>query len=210
MGPVVSPLVRRRPGASDATRWHHPGPPPPAFLALMETIRRVPLRTERGWQARDAVGLLTQRRALERSYYTEAARAVRIASSRLWRLKRCAYTFSVIEASSWTLIYHRPTYPNRAVANGLDTVTHEMLHALGIRDEAQTECYAMQLSWAMGAGLGVPYGYATRLSRLSLGNYFLHPPQYVDTIRCRENGQWDLLPGKNSLPWHWNEGAQET
>jgi hypothetical protein len=36
-----------------------------------------------------------------------------------------------------TLLYHRPQYPNAITANAVDTLTHEMLRALGIRNEAQ-------------------------------------------------------------------------
>lgn len=101
-----------------------------------------------------------------------------------------------------TLLYHRPRYANATIATDLDTVTHEMVHALGFVDEAQTECYAMQLSIVMAVELGVPLVYANQLARLTLANYFLHPPRYIDTIRCRENGVWDLTPGKPAPPWH--------
>jgi hypothetical protein len=75
-----------------------------------------------------------------------------------------------------TLLYHRPLYPNRILADAVDTVTHEMIHAIGIRDEAVTECYAMQVSLLMALRLGVPLKYSEQLARLTLGNYFLHPP----------------------------------
>lgn len=101
-----------------------------------------------------------------------------------------------------TLLYHRPQYPNRIVANAVDTVTHEMIHAIGIRNEAETECFAMQLTIVMALRLGVPVNYSQQLARLTLDNYPLHPPQYVDTNRCRENGAWDLQPNTPSPPWH--------
>jgi hypothetical protein len=101
-----------------------------------------------------------------------------------------------------TLLYHRPQYPNQYTANAVDTLTHEMIHALGVRDEAATECFAMQLNWVTAHALGVPMHYSVRLSHLSLGNYGYHPPRYVDTSRCRENGAWDLWKGSPSLPWH--------
>jgi hypothetical protein len=101
-----------------------------------------------------------------------------------------------------TLLYHRPLYPNRILANAVDTVTHEMIHAIGFVDEAQTECFAMQLSSLMAYQLGVPVRYSNQLARLTLSNYFMHPPQYVDPSRCREDGIWDLTPGHPSPPWH--------
>jgi len=104
-----------------------------------------------------------------------------------------------------TLLYHRPKYANVVTANALDTLTHEMIHALGVHDEAQTECFAMQLSFVTGVQLGLPLAYAENLDRLSLRNYFSHPPNYVDTRDCREGGAWDLFRSKPSLPWHMTD-----
>jgi hypothetical protein len=101
-----------------------------------------------------------------------------------------------------TLLYHRPKFANVVTANALDTLTHEMIHALGIHDEAQTECFAMQLSFVTGVKLGLPLAYAENLDRLSLRNYSSHPSAYVDRARCREGGAWDLTPHTFSLPWH--------
>jgi hypothetical protein len=101
-----------------------------------------------------------------------------------------------------TLLYHRPAYPNRYTANAVDTLTHEMIHALGVRSEAATECFAMQLNWITADVLGVPIRYSTRLSHLSLGNYRYHPASYVDPLRCREDGVWDIWKNTPSLPWH--------
>lgn len=101
-----------------------------------------------------------------------------------------------------TLLNNRPQYPNRIIANGMDTLTHEMVHALGYKNEAQTECYAMQLSIVFAVQLGVPYSYANELSHLSLQNYAAHPPEYQDYARCREGGAWDLIPNHPSPPWH--------
>jgi len=101
-----------------------------------------------------------------------------------------------------TLTYHRPRYANVITANALDTLTHEMIHALGVRNEARTECDAMQLSFVTGWKLGIPLAYAENLDHLSLRNYHSHPPRYIDTRDCRENGAWDLFPNRPSLPWH--------
>ena len=101
-----------------------------------------------------------------------------------------------------TLVYHRPRYANRFTANAVDTLTHEMIHALGVHGEAQTECLAMQLSWITARSLGVPLQYSFTLSHLTLENYPLHPPRYVNRSACREDGRWDLFKGRPSLPWH--------
>jgi hypothetical protein len=60
----------------------------------------------------------------------------------------------------------------------------------------------MQLSFVTGRKMGLPLQYAENLDRLSLRNYLRHPPSYVDPLRCREDGAWDLFRGTPSLPWH--------
>ena len=101
-----------------------------------------------------------------------------------------------------TLLYHRPQFTNVVTADALDTLTHEMIHALGLASEARTECFSMQLSFITGISMGLPSLYAENLDRLSLRNYHGHPPAYVDDQRCREDGAWDLFPRRDSLPWH--------
>jgi hypothetical protein len=101
-----------------------------------------------------------------------------------------------------TLLYHRPRYPNRITANAVGTLTHEMVHALGIENEAKAECFGMQLSLVLALRLRIPRGYAESLARLNLKDYRLHPPRYQDPGRCHEDGAWDLFPSRNSPPWH--------
>jgi hypothetical protein len=105
-----------------------------------------------------------------------------------------------------TLLYHRPRFPNAILADAIETVTHEMMHALGVHDvpqaEAKAECFGMQLSIIMAATLGVPIAYSNQLARLNLQNYVLRPPSYIDFNNCRENGAWDLFPNRASPPWH--------
>jgi hypothetical protein len=108
-----------------------------------------------------------------------------------------------------TLLHHRPQYPNRFTANAVETLAHEMMHALGINRvrygnlaEPMAECYGMQLSVILATDLGVPYAYADRLAKYNLANYALRPAGYRDTSRCRENGAWDLYKNWNSPPWN--------
>src|SRR3989442_15914508 len=108
-----------------------------------------------------------------------------------------------------TLLYHRPLYPNAILANAVETVTHEMMHALGITRqryggsaEPIAECFGMQLSIVMAANLGVPLSYDKQLARLNLINYATRPLSYRDSYKCRENGAWDIFPTRPSPPWH--------
>ena len=101
-----------------------------------------------------------------------------------------------------TLLTSRPVYPNVITANALSTVAHEMLHAMGIRNEAMTECFAMQTGDVLGWHLGIRGQYLRGLSRLFLAANRALPPRYRDAARCREDGAWDLAPGEPSAPWH--------
>ena len=101
-----------------------------------------------------------------------------------------------------TLLTSRPQYPNVITANALDTVAHEMIHAMGIRDERLTECFAMQTADVLGWHLGIRGQYLRGLSRLFLAAYKFLPARYRDPVRCREAGAWDLEPKSPSSPWH--------
>ena len=57
------------------------------------------------------------------------------------------------------------------------------------------------LSIVLASELGVPAAYDAQLARLNLVNYFRRPPNYIDTVDCRENGTWDLFPNRPSPPW---------
>ena len=101
-----------------------------------------------------------------------------------------------------TLLDHRPRYPNVITADAVETLAHETMHSVGVSVEAQAECYGMQLAATVAEKLGVPVAYANSLARLNLDNYKQRPPNYINTAKCREDGVWDLFPGKDSPPWH--------
>jgi hypothetical protein len=54
----------------------------------------------------------------------------------------------------------------------------------------------------MALDLHIPVLYSQQLARLTLLNYFSHPSGYIDTIRCQENGDWDIFQNHPSPPWH--------
>ena len=58
-----------------------------------------------------------------------------------------------------TLLSNKPVYANRITANAVDTLTHEMLHALGWSE--QVECLSMQTSPFMSFTLGLGFRYGT-------------------------------------------------
>lgn len=77
----------------------------------------------------------------------------------------------------------------------LATALHEALHAYGLRNEAQTDCYAVQLVPYAAFYAGLPWRRATYLGSLAVRmTRRLAPPGYWNSRFCRDGGRWDLLP----------------
>ena len=51
-----------------------------------------------------------------------------------------------------TLLHNRPAFPNAFTADAVQTLSHEMMHALGVDSEAEAECLGMQVSAVLAAG----------------------------------------------------------
>lgn len=80
-------------------------------------------------------------------------------------------------------------------------LTHEAVHARGYTNEAQAECYGMQLMPAAGEMLGATPGEAQRLASLYWQHWY---PKHKDTAyhsdACRNNGGLDLWPETDVWP----------
>ena len=85
-------------------------------------------------------------------------------------------------------------------AFGLANALHETMHAYGIKNEAQANCYAVQLVPYAAYYLGLPWKRADYLRKLGL-NFVRRgaPANYWNYGRCRDGGRWDLLPGRDNL-----------
>ncbi len=90
--------------------------------------------------------------------------------------------------------------PTGRRASSLATVLHEAIHAYGLEDEAQVNCYAVQLVPVAARVMGLAPARADYLRRLAL-NYTRRtaPPGYWDSFACRDGGEWDLLPDRENL-----------
>lgn len=85
-------------------------------------------------------------------------------------------------------------------AGALVVAMHETLHAYGIHDEAQTNCYAVQLAPAAAGYLGVPKARIPYLGSLGLRFTRRYAPDgYWDDERCRDGGAWDLFSDRRNL-----------
>ena len=90
--------------------------------------------------------------------------------------------------------------PSARRAFGLTVALHETLHAYGIRNEAQTNCYAVQLVPFAARRAGLSAGSADYLRTLAINSTRrTAPPGYWNGNRCRDGGPWDLLPKRVNL-----------
>jgi hypothetical protein len=90
--------------------------------------------------------------------------------------------------------------PTGRRAAALATVMHETLHAYGVVNEAQTNCYAVQLVPLLGFNMKMTDRRASYLGQLALRYVRSHAPSgYWHAGRCRDGGRWDLLPGLINL-----------
>ena len=100
-----------------------------------------------------------------------------------------------------SILYDRAQIVSSRVAIGVDTLAHESLHLAGVRNEAQTECYAMQWTAITAYKLGGTYTFGRSLASLLWRTYAARtPPAYYDGYRCRNGGAWDLQPRSNVWP----------
>jgi len=83
--------------------------------------------------------------------------------------------------------------PTGRRASSVVTALHEGLHAYGIRNEAQANCYAVQLVPLAGRNLGMTQAKAAYLGSLAL-NYTRSTAAagYWDAAQCRAGGKWDI------------------
>ena len=87
---------------------------------------------------------------------------------------------------------------NARRAGALSTVIHETLHAYGVRNEAQTNCFAVQLVPIFGLNLGMNVTRADYLGTLARNYVRKYAPRgYWNTANCRDGGVWDIFPGRN-------------
>lgn len=90
--------------------------------------------------------------------------------------------------------------PTARRAFGLTVALHETVHAYGIGNEAQTNCYAVQLVPVAASFVGLSEKAGEHLRRLAVDvTRRSAPAGYWDARRCRDGGMWDLLPRRANL-----------
>jgi hypothetical protein len=90
--------------------------------------------------------------------------------------------------------------PNARRADALTVVVHEALHAHGYPNEAQANCYGVQLVPEFARTLKLQTAPADYLSKLARTITRSHAPRgYWNETSCRDGGRWDLVPDRRNL-----------
>jgi hypothetical protein len=82
-------------------------------------------------------------------------------------------------------------------------LAHEAWHLRGVRDEARTECFALQSGVRLGRRLGLSAGTAERLMRQQLAENELRAgstAEYRVSGECRDGAALDLDPASSRFP----------
>jgi hypothetical protein len=101
-----------------------------------------------------------------------------------------AYTRTVKAGEACALPCERPL----AIAWSLNTLAHESYHLAGVRNEAQTECYALQAIDFVARSLGASADQARALAVYSFEQLPGRMPAQYSSPECRDGGQFDLHP----------------
>jgi hypothetical protein len=87
-------------------------------------------------------------------------------------------------------------------AYALATALHERVHAEGVRNEAQTNCYAVQLIYEFARELNFVHTKAMRLEQLGVRKTrSTAPRRYWSSTHCRDGGRWDIYPEFRNLDY---------
>jgi hypothetical protein len=90
--------------------------------------------------------------------------------------------------------YPRAGFDFYEMADAVETLSHEIQHLVDFRNEADTECYAMQSVEQVARGLGAPRTYARALA-VEYWTYWYptNDPEY-STDHCHDGGPLDAHP----------------
>jgi hypothetical protein len=80
------------------------------------------------------------------------------------------------------------------VAWSLNTLAHESYHLAGVRNEAQTECYALQAIDFVAHRLGASPEQGRALAAFSFDELPSRMPSLYSSPECHDGGRYDLRP----------------
>jgi hypothetical protein len=82
----------------------------------------------------------------------------------------------------------------------LNALAHESYHLAGVRNEARTECYALQAIDFVALRLGASEEQARQLAAYSFAQLPPRMPDAYSSPLCRDGGAWDLRPASRIWP----------
>ena len=86
-------------------------------------------------------------------------------------------------------------------ARAVVVLAHESWHLRGVRNEAETQCYAVQTTEATARALGLDPEAARRVALWAAADHAgEYDWEYRDSKRCRPRGAWDLRPETAAWP----------
>ena len=86
------------------------------------------------------------------------------------------------------------------VAWSVNTLAHEAYHLAGARNEAQTQCYALQAIDFVARRLGASSAQARALAVFSFDQLPGRMPPEYSSAQCRDGGRFDLRPADPVWP----------
>jgi len=107
-----------------------------------------------------------------------------------------AYTRTVKAGQTCVLPCVRPL----EIAWSLNTLAHESYHLAGVRNEARTECYALQAIDFVARRLGASREQAQALASFSFDQLPRRMPPEYSSPECHNGGMYDLRPGSAVWP----------
>lgn len=96
--------------------------------------------------------------------------------------------------------------PSREAVVAVHTLTHEAVHLMGIRDEAKTECLAVQLDAEMARRLGASAESASRLAAFYWEELYPRMPSHYRSVECAAG--FDLDAGLSGAPWEPDDSSK--
>jgi hypothetical protein len=81
-----------------------------------------------------------------------------------------------------------------AISWSLNTLAHESYHLAGVRNEAETECYALQAIDFVSRRLGASPEQARALASFSFDQLLQRMPADYSSPKCHDGGRYDLHP----------------
>ena len=125
---------------------------------------------------------------------------------RVWPSSHAALAFlePPSAASLYRVAFESRVGPRDDAAFAITVLAHEATHLRGVRNEAETECYALQEGVGLGERLGLTPATARALMRAQrdrdLSDASIARLDYRLPAACRNGGSLDLRPDDPSFP----------